>query len=372
LPPQRAASLIAQAALGLASAHDHGVVHRDIKPANLLLATNDTDAVCAAETGGRLGRSTEDDAGCWVKISDFGIARLADEVGAALTATGRIAGTSQYLAPERAIGEPGGPASDVYSLGCVGYHLVTGAPPFRGDVAAAIAFQHVHSDPVPPRELCPQITDELDDLLLQMLAKDPARRPSARQVAESAIATVADQATQPLGLTPETSRTPNSPPKRSAYLAAGVAVALTALITTMAWATLHPPTEAEHPNPNLRTSVRPPNNSQPATSSTQPTPNPPGRRPATAGRPTGATATAPTGRRSAEPSTTAASSSAPTGTASPNPSATPPTTSPSSSPPNPTTTVPSATDPTTPAATTPVPTAAPARTQPTTPVQPPP
>ena len=125
LPPQRAASLIAQAARGLASAHDHGVVHRDIKPANLLLATNGahgtdgTDAVGAGDAGGWLDSSGVVDAVCSVKVADFGIARLADEVGAALTATGQIAGTSQYLAPERAVGEPGGPASDVYSLGCV-------------------------------------------------------------------------------------------------------------------------------------------------------------------------------------------------------------------------------------------------------------
>ena len=114
VPPERAASLIGQAAQGLASAHDHGVVHRDIKPSNLLLATNGTDAVCVAEADGPLDSSSEPVADCSVKVADFGIARLADEVGAALTATGQIAGTSQYLAPERAIGEPGAPASDVY------------------------------------------------------------------------------------------------------------------------------------------------------------------------------------------------------------------------------------------------------------------
>lgn len=377
LPPQRAASLIAQAARGLASAHDHGVVHRDIKPANLLLATNGTgagtEAVCAADTDGRRGRSRQVDADCSVKVADFGIARVADE-GADLTATGQIAGTSHYLAPERALGEPGGPASDVYSLGCVGYHLVTGVPPFRGDVPAAIAFQHVHSAPVPPRDLCPQISDELDDLLLRMLAKDPAQRPSARQVAEWAITTVTEQATQPLGRTRESSRTPNRSsnrsPRRAAYAAAaGAAVALTA---AMAWASLHPPTEAERPHPNAPTSVSPPHNRQPPTSSTRPTTNPPGRPPTGAGRPTGATATGPTGQRSASPSTSAASSGESTPAASPDTSTTPATPSPSSPPRDPTTPVASATDQTTPAKATSVPTASPTQTQPTTPGTPPP
>jgi len=160
MDPDRAADIVAQAAAGLAAAHEQGVIHRDIKPGNLLLTTDGT-----------------------VKIADFGIARLACDPAAALTVTGEIVGTSHYLAPERALGRPAGPPADVYSLGCVGYQLVTGEPPFRADAPAAVAYQHVDTEPVPPGELRPDLSTAFEEFLLRMLAKDPADRPTAQQVA---------------------------------------------------------------------------------------------------------------------------------------------------------------------------------------------
>jgi serine/threonine-protein kinase len=156
---EAAAEIVRQAAAGLCVAHEHGVIHRDIKPGNLLLAMDGT-----------------------VKIADFGIARLTDEADPALTRTGEVAGTCQYLAPERAAGRPGGPEADVYALGCVLYQLVTGRPPFCGDSALAVACQHVDLDPVPPSELCPELSGAFEDFLLRMLAKDPNRRPTAEEV----------------------------------------------------------------------------------------------------------------------------------------------------------------------------------------------
>ncbi|MGP8303322.1 serine/threonine-protein kinase [Streptomyces inhibens] len=161
LPAERVALIAAQAAAGLAAAHRQNIVHRDIKPANLLL-----------------------DAGGALKIGDFGIARFVDDPGAALTATGQIVGTSLYLAPERALGRPAGPASDVYALGCVLYQLLTGRPPFQADTALAILHQHLDASPVPPRQLGTSLPPAFESYLLGLLAKLPEDRPTADQVAD--------------------------------------------------------------------------------------------------------------------------------------------------------------------------------------------
>ncbi|WP_317447534.1 serine/threonine-protein kinase [Streptomyces collinus] len=160
LNPQDAAAVAAQVAAGLAAAHQQGVIHRDVKPANVLL------------TGDRTA-----------KIADFGIARFADEAASALTATGKIRGTADYLAPERVLGRPAKPASDVYSLGCVLYELLTGKPPFRGATSLAVVQQHVNGIPAPPSRLRPEIPQQLSDYVLLLLAKDPAHRPTAEQAA---------------------------------------------------------------------------------------------------------------------------------------------------------------------------------------------
>ncbi|MFH8496459.1 serine/threonine-protein kinase [Streptomyces coeruleorubidus] len=162
LTAERVAGLAAQAAAGLAAAHQQGIVHRDVKPANLLL-----------------------DAGGTLKIGDFGIARFVDDPGAALTATGQIVGTGLYLAPERALGRPAGPASDMYSLGCVLYQLLSGRPPFQADTAVALLHQHLDNAPVPPRELgVTGLPPAFESYLLALLAKQPDDRPTAQQAAE--------------------------------------------------------------------------------------------------------------------------------------------------------------------------------------------
>ncbi|GAB2971912.1 hypothetical protein GCM10023080_039840 [Streptomyces pseudoechinosporeus] len=161
LPAEQVAQIAAQTAAGLAVAHQQGIVHRDIKPGNLLLDADGT-----------------------VKIGDFGIAQFMDDPAAALTATGQIVGTSLYLAPERALGKPAGPASDVYSLGCVLYQLLTGRPPFQADTAIAVLHQHLDASPVPPRQHGAVLPPAFENYLLGLLAKQPEDRPTARQVAD--------------------------------------------------------------------------------------------------------------------------------------------------------------------------------------------
>jgi len=150
LPAARAVDVVAQAAAGLAAAHAAGLVHRDIKPANLLLGP-----------------------GGVVKVTDFGIAHAAGS--APVTRTGTLVGTPAYLAPERAAGEPATPASDLYSLGIVGYECLTGAPPFTG-TAVEVALAHQHR-PLPP--LPPTVPAGVAALVTRLTAKDPEERPAS-------------------------------------------------------------------------------------------------------------------------------------------------------------------------------------------------
>src|SRR6516165_1952773 len=156
LAPGRAMDLIAQAAAGLHAAHSAGLVHRDIKPANLLIT--------------RDGR---------VKITDFGIASVTR--GEPLTCTGILVGTPAYLAPERVAGGSAIPASDLYSLGVVGFECLTGAPPFRGR-PLEVAEAHLRL-PIPALPVT--IPADVGALVAALTAKNPGNRPgSAREVAE--------------------------------------------------------------------------------------------------------------------------------------------------------------------------------------------
>lgn len=193
LNPQDAAAIAAQAAAGLAAAHQRGVIHRDIKPANVMLSKDRT-----------------------AKIADFGIARFTDEATSTLTATGKIIGTADYLAPERALGRPAQPASDIYSLGCVLYELLTGRPPFRGATSLAVVQQHVDAAPAPPSRLRPEIPQQLSDHVLLLLAKDPAHRPTAEQTADwlaGSHRTTTPPALRSMTITPAPPMTPAPGPR---------------------------------------------------------------------------------------------------------------------------------------------------------------
>ena len=161
LPASRVLSIVAQTASALHAAHQAGLVHRDIKPGNLLITPDGS-----------------------VKITDFGIARLADQVP--LTATGQVMGTVQYLAPEQAGGKPASPATDVYSLGIVAYEALAGKRPFRGESQVAIAMAQIKEK---PPELPSSIPSAVRALVMSCMAKKPEGRPaSAQDLAQAALA----------------------------------------------------------------------------------------------------------------------------------------------------------------------------------------
>src|SRR3954464_3164157 len=152
MEPRRAIEVIADACQALNFSHQHGIIHRDVKPANIMIS--------------RAGA---------VKVMDFGIARaLADS--SSVTQTAAVIGTAQYLSPEQARGESVDARSDVYSLGCVLYEILTGEPPFTGDSPLAVAYQHVREDPVPPSKRHEGISPDLDAVVLKALAKNPENR----------------------------------------------------------------------------------------------------------------------------------------------------------------------------------------------------
>ena len=149
----------------VAYSHDHGIVHRDIKPANVMV----TDA----------GQ---------VKVMDFGIARALSDSSATMTQTQAVVGTAQYLSPEQARGEQVDSRSDLYSVGCLLFELLTGRPPFVGDSPVSVAYQHVREDPPVASAINPEITPALDSVLAKALAKDVDARFQSGEEFRAALA----------------------------------------------------------------------------------------------------------------------------------------------------------------------------------------
>lgn len=161
LSTDKTLDIVAQTSAALQAAHAAGLVHRDIKPGNLLITPD--------------GR---------VKITDFGIARIADQVP--LTATGQVMGTVQYLSPEQASGHPASPATDIYSLGIVAYESLAGKRPFTGESQVAIAMAQINEQ---PPALPPTVAVPVQNLVMAMIAKKPDDRPAtASAVARAATA----------------------------------------------------------------------------------------------------------------------------------------------------------------------------------------
>jgi len=157
LPARDAAECVRQIAEAVQHAHDHGVLHRDLKPSNILLSADGQP-----------------------RVTDFGIARrLATDStsdAADLTRTGQVLGSPGYAAPEQALGGKADVRTDVYGLGALLYHLLTGRPPFQGPTLDSILLQLRETDPLSPRRLNPTVPRDLETICLQALRKDPARR----------------------------------------------------------------------------------------------------------------------------------------------------------------------------------------------------
>jgi tRNA A-37 threonylcarbamoyl transferase component Bud32 len=150
LRPQ-AAEVALQVAKALQTAHVRGVVHRDIKPRNILLADSDH-----------------------VKVADFGIARAVEAT--TISQTGDILGSAKYMSPEQATGEQVGPASDLYSLGVVLYEMLTGRMPFEVETPADVPIRHAVAPPHRPKEVNPEVSEELDAITMRLLATNPEDR----------------------------------------------------------------------------------------------------------------------------------------------------------------------------------------------------
>ena len=198
LAPARAAWIAEQIADTLAAAQAAGVVHRDIKPANVMITPDDQ-----------------------VKVLDFGIARTAD--GGTLTQAASVLGTAPYMAPEQAMGNPADARSDIYSLGCVLYEMLTGRPPFVADLPDAVLHQQVRVQPKPPRERNANVPPALDALVLQMLAKNPDDRPQTAGEVRDRLAAFLSGAptapTAPIAPVPLPAEPPTPPPATEATIA---------------------------------------------------------------------------------------------------------------------------------------------------------
>lgn len=180
LPPLEAVRIVHQAMLGLQHIHERGMIHRDLKPGNLMLVN-------------ATGSGTE---GCTVKILDIGLGKAVFDEGAKspvddpsqLTTDGVLIGTPEYLAPEQArSARTADIRSDIYSLGCVLYHAVTGQPPFADKSVLNQVMRHATEPPKPLTDFVSDVTDGLQNVINWMLAKDPAQRYATPERAGQAL-----------------------------------------------------------------------------------------------------------------------------------------------------------------------------------------
>ncbi|WUK17205.1 protein kinase [Kitasatospora sp. NBC_00374] len=162
LPLDRALEVTAAVLDALECSHRSGLVHRDIKPANVMVTDDGT-----------------------VKVMDFGIARALQSDATAMTRTGTVLGTPQYLSPEQALGKPADARSDLYSVGCMLFELVTGTLPFDGESTMSMLYQHVQQPAPVPSSVRPSLPPAVDAVVARALSKDPDQRHrSAREMAD--------------------------------------------------------------------------------------------------------------------------------------------------------------------------------------------
>lgn len=206
-----AITVLREVAASVAHAHKHGIVHRDLKPDNIFLAIGD-------ETDPRADRARTT-----VKVLDFGIAKLTATSGAAAggsarTRTGSLLGTPLYMSPEQCRGAGQvDHRTDIYSLGCIAYHALTGQPPFPLEGFGEIISAHLNTPPVPLRAQLPAVPEAVDRFVLSLLAKDPAARPQTMDAVVTALdqLRVAGAETDLFALIPPTALVGDLPPLSS-------------------------------------------------------------------------------------------------------------------------------------------------------------
>ena len=164
-PPLTAIKFAREILSALAEAHRHEIVHRDIKPHNVIVSPDWTSR--SPTSGSRAPGASQ------------------------MTEAGSIVGTAQYLSPEQARGEPVDQRSDLYSLGIVLYEMLTGKVPFTGDAAVEIAMKHLSAIPDPPSKLRPEVSHDLDAVVMRALAKDPDQRYASAEEMDADLARVA-------------------------------------------------------------------------------------------------------------------------------------------------------------------------------------
>jgi serine/threonine protein kinase len=195
------ARLIRDIAAALDFAHTHNIVHRDIKPSNILI----------------------DQSGI-PYLMDFGLAKILEGT-TALTESGAALGTPEYIAPEQALGLKPSPQSDIYALGVMLYEMVTGQVPFQADTPLAVALKHIH-DPLPlPREINPELSPEIENVILKALAKEPSDRyEKASDLADAFEEAIRVEAPQETQRPPEPEKQKHSKPQRRWGLIGGLAI----------------------------------------------------------------------------------------------------------------------------------------------------
>ena len=216
MPEERALHIATQICRALGAAHDAGIVHRDLKPENVFL-------------------TTRDDTADFVKVLDFGIAKVANGPSR-ITKQGEVLGTPHYMSPEQCEGEDVDHRTDIYALGVLLYEMLTGHVPHDADTMMGILTKHMYEDPIPPKVRVPQVSSELEGVILRCLEKKPERRYQTMRALEEDLSRI-DQGERPSG--PDTvTLTPTRPPRPQqrrvpwAYVG-GLGLALTALLITL-------------------------------------------------------------------------------------------------------------------------------------------
>jgi serine/threonine protein kinase len=238
LAPERAAEITSSVASALEFAHGRGIVHRDVKPANILLPRD----------GG-------------VKLVDMGIARLLS--AEALTLTMTALGTARYMSPEQARGEPLDGRSDIYSLGCVLFEMLTGRTPFEGN-PVALSYAHANTPSPRARSIDPVVPSKMDEVVAAMLEKAPADRPQTAEDVRRSLADAAARGTvEPAALTerqlppPPTARLPaGEPPPTSRRAASAAPVAVGAVLALILVIALVVAARPDEPSTSARRSPR--------------------------------------------------------------------------------------------------------------------